>query len=235
VSCRGDEAAVVRPEVCGAISTLSCLAVSTPGGLKKLRIVACFFSMKVVLAIFFRVLSSMMIVPRSIRGSLRSSVSWGQLSKKAQYIPHAPFRGFCSKSNAADDSDAKQSSDTEAQDAPQTDSTPEDREYAQALEALQKAEQEAKSLHRNLLLKYADAENKRRERVEDIKKLDTKHVSAFGKKVSEIFESLTKVCDTAQSKAAAPTAGEKVKSFSEGLVMTRDIMKNILAKHSILK
>ena len=101
--------------------------------------------------------------------------------------------------------------------------------------ALSKAENESKAVHRKLLLKYADAENKRRERVEELKKLDAKYISAFGQKVSAIYESLSKVCEAAQKKAEAPNADEKVKSFTEGLVMTQGIMKNILSKHNIIK
>ena len=100
---------------------------------------------------------------------------------------------------------------------------------------IEKFEQDAKDMHRKLLLKYADAENKRRERVDEIKKRDAKYISAFGLKVSAIYESLSKVCDLSQGKASAPNADEKVKSFTEGLVMTRDIMKNILEKHNIVK
>ena len=111
----------------------------------------------------------------------------------------------------------------------------EDTEYAQAVESLKKAESDSKSFHHRLLLKYADAENKRRERVEELKKLDSKHITAFGDKVKAIYDSLENVCATAKVKSDAPTADEKVKSFSEGLMMTRDIMKNILVKHNIVK
>jgi molecular chaperone GrpE (heat shock protein) len=100
---------------------------------------------------------------------------------------------------------------------------------------IQKLESEGKDMHRKLLLKYADAENKRRERVDEIKKRDAKYISAFGGKVSAIYDSLSKVCELSETKASAPNADEKVKSFAEGLVMTRGIMKNILEKHNIGK
>lgn len=152
------------------------------------------------------------------------------------YFRHSIGQRFCGSASAKDQSEA---SDTEKTKLEETSAKPEeideDSEYHQATEALAKAEAQAKALHHNLLLKYADAENKRRERVEELKKLDARHVTGFGNKVSAIYDSLCKVCETAKAKSEAPSAEDKVKSLSEGLMMTRDIMKNILVKHSIVK
>lgn len=136
--------------------------------------------------------------------------------------------------NKAENPAADKPEKEEVSEAP-TEASSEEVEYKHAVEALQKAENDAKNIHRKLLLKYADAENRRRERVEELKKLDAKYISAFGEKVSSIYESLSKVCAAAQKKAEAPSAEEKVKSFTEGLVMTQGIMKNILSKHNIIK
>jgi molecular chaperone GrpE (heat shock protein) len=118
---------------------------------------------------------------------------------------------------------------------PSEESEIENKEYKAALEKLEKLQAEVDASHRKLLLKYADAENKRRERVEEIKNRDAKYIKSFGEKVQEIHESLNKVCELSQSKASLLDADEKVKSFTEGLVMTRGIMKNILVKHNIVK
>jgi molecular chaperone GrpE (heat shock protein) len=143
---------------------------------------------------------------------------------------------YCGSAPSKDNPDAPPAEEsTKGEAAEKPDEMDEDLEYKQAAEAMSKAETQAKSLHHSLLLKYADAENKRRERVEELKKLDSKHVVAFGNKVSAIFDSLCNVCETAKAKADAPSAGEKVKSLTEGLTMTRDIMRNILVKHNIVK
>ncbi len=106
--------------------------------------------------------------------------------------------------------------------------------YIKAAEELQNLENSAKDLHRELLLKYANAENKRRERVEEVKRRDAQYISKFGEKTLNIYESLGKVCELAQQKANASDADEKVKSLAEGLVMTHGIMKNILNKHGLM-
>jgi molecular chaperone GrpE (heat shock protein) len=90
-------------------------------------------------------------------------------------------------------------------------------------------------LHHKLLLKYADAENVRRERVNDVKRRDAQYIAKFGDKVGDIYDSLVKVCDFASGKAAVPNVDEKVKSLTEGLVMTKGLMRNILEKHNIRK
>lgn len=112
-----------------------------------------------------------------------------------------------------------------------TEETP---EYEKVVESVKKSEAEVVELHRKLLFKYAEAENKRRERLEEIKRRDTKHIASFAEKALGIFDSLEKVCTLAQSKAGVAGANDKVKSFSEGLVMTRDIMRNILSKHNVV-
>ena len=106
--------------------------------------------------------------------------------------------------------------------------------YNKAIHELENLENSAKDLHRQLLLKYANAENKRRERLEEVKRRDAQHISKFGEKSLKIYESLGKVCDQAKEKAATGDADEKVKSLAEGLVMTHGIMKNILAKHGLV-
>lgn len=106
-------------------------------------------------------------------------------------------------------------------------------EMATAQDKLKQAEASLKSTHHQLLLKYAEAENKRRERQGEIKKRDTANVSKFAEKVADIFASLEDVCTVAASKIQAESTEERVKSLSEGLFMTRDIMKNILAKHNV--
>ena len=106
-------------------------------------------------------------------------------------------------------------------------------EVARRYAELEKSQETARELHHKLLLKYADAENKRRERSAELKKRNAKNIASFGEKTLSIYESLAKVCDLAQEKAKLPDAEEKVKSLSEGLVMTRDIFKNILSKHNI--
>ena len=106
-------------------------------------------------------------------------------------------------------------------------------ELTRASAELEKAQATVKELHHKLLLKYANAENKRRERSDEIRRRNSKNILTFGQKTLGIYESLAKVCDLAQDKANLPEAEEKVKSLSEGLVMTRDIFKNILSKHNI--
>ena len=105
---------------------------------------------------------------------------------------------------------------------------------AKALDDLQKSEVTVKELHHKLLLKYADAENKRRERSVELKRRDAANIKLFADKTYGIYDSLESVCKIATEKAADPTADEKVKSFAEGLSMTRGIMKNILAKHNVV-
>ena len=105
---------------------------------------------------------------------------------------------------------------------------------AKALDDLQKADATVKELHHKLLLKYADAENKRRERSAELKRRDAVNIKLFADKTYGIYESLESVCKIATEKAADPTADEKVKSFAEGLSMTRGIMRNILAKHNVV-
>ena len=107
--------------------------------------------------------------------------------------------------------------------------------YSKASKEYEELEGSVRDLHRQLLLKYANAENKRRERLDEIKKRDTQHISNFGEKTVAIYESLVKVCELAKEKSIAPDADDKVKSLSEGLVMTQGIMKNILTKHGIMK
>ena len=106
-------------------------------------------------------------------------------------------------------------------------------EMAAAQDRLKQAEASLNSSHHQLLLKYAEAENKRRERLGEIKKRDTANVSKFAEKVADIYASLEDVCMVAASKKQAESREERVKSLSEGLFMTRDIMKNILAKHNV--
>jgi molecular chaperone GrpE (heat shock protein) len=168
--------------------------------------------------------------------------SFASLTTRAYALPLAnPLRNSvpCSRlfSSAADPNKAETPTAEKSEEETETmkEASKEEIEYNQAVGALKKAEEDAKNIHRTLLMKYADAENKRRQRVEELKKLDSKHISAFGQKVSTIYESLSIVCGTAQKKAEALSADEKVKSFTEGLVMTHGIMKNILSKHNIIK
>ena len=114
-------------------------------------------------------------------------------------------------------------------------STPVDDAYAAAMKEYEAVELEAKKLHGDLLLRYANAENKRRERNTEIKRRDGLNISSFGNKATSIFASLDKTCELADKKANALEADVKVKSLAEGLRMTRGIMKNILVKHNISK
>ena len=112
--------------------------------------------------------------------------------------------------------------------------SPVEEDNSKRMESLNKSESLANELHRNLLFKYAEAENKRRERLDEIKRRDAKYIKSFAEKTLSIYESLDKVCTLAESKAKVDGANEKVKSFTEGLVMTRCIMRNILAKHNVV-
>lgn len=107
-------------------------------------------------------------------------------------------------------------------------------EYDSAIASLRKSEALSNELHRSLLFKYAEAENKRRERLEEIKRRDAKYIQSFAEKTLSIYGSLDKVCTLAQSKSQVDGSSEKVRSLAEGLVMTRDIMKNILSKHNVV-
>jgi molecular chaperone GrpE (heat shock protein) len=107
-------------------------------------------------------------------------------------------------------------------------------EYEIAVASLKKSESLSNELHRNLLFKYAEAENKRRERLEEIKRRDAKYIQSFADKTLSIYGSLEKVCTLAQAKSQEDGSSEKVRSLAEGLVMTRDIMKNILSKHNVV-
>ena len=107
--------------------------------------------------------------------------------------------------------------------------------YLKAVNELDQVQTSITNLHRELLLKYANAENKRRERIEEIKKRDAQHITKFGQKTLKIYESLVKVCDQAQAKSSLSDADDKVKSLAEGLVMTQGIMRNILTKHGIMQ
>lgn len=73
-------------------------------------------------------------------------------------------------------------------------------EMAAAQDSLKQAEASLNSSHHQLLLKYAEAENKRRERLGEIKKRDTANVSKFAEKVADIYASLEDVCMVAASK-----------------------------------
>lgn len=108
-----------------------------------------------------------------------------------------------------------------------------DDNYNKAARELETSQQLVKDLHHQLLLKYANAENTRRERVAEIKRRGDKHISQFGEKIGSIYESLAKVCATAQTRSSAPDATDKVKAFTEGLTMTQGIFKNVLEKHNI--
>ncbi len=114
-------------------------------------------------------------------------------------------------------------------------STGQDDAYLKVVQELEQVQSSITNLHRELLLKYANAENKRRERIEEIKRRDAQHISKFGEKTLKIYESLVKVCDQAQSKSSLSDADDKVKSLAEGLVMTQGIMRNILTKHGIMQ
>jgi molecular chaperone GrpE (heat shock protein) len=130
--------------------------------------------------------------------------------------------------------DSKPSMDAEEPEKPLDHEINTDQTEREAIEKRhEELENNLKSTHHKLLLKYADAENKRRDRLADLKKKDSSHISKFGDKVSGIYRSLEEVCTIAQERAKSPGAEEKVKSFSEGLFMTRDIMKGILSKHNI--
>ena len=107
--------------------------------------------------------------------------------------------------------------------------------YLKVVQELEQIQVSITNLHRELLLKYANAENKRRERIEEIKRRDAQHISKFGEKTLKIYDSLVKVCDLAQSKSSLSDADDKVKSLAEGLVMTQGIMRNILTKHDIMQ
>ena len=163
--------------------------------------------------------------------TLSLNSSWSQTRRRFITASHV----LRSKADEATKEPQTEPVNGKEEQAPPEESEVENKEYKAALEKLEKLQTEYNATHRKLLLKYADAENKRRERVEEVKKRDAKYIKSFGEKVQEIHESLNKVCELSQAKASLPDADEKVKSFTEGLVMTRGIMKNILVKHNIVK
>jgi len=141
------------------------------------------------------------------------------------------YFGSSSGSPKSDDQTTEKSSQSTSEKAEEDISAD---SYSKAMDDLKNVENSAKDLHRQLLLKYANAENTRRERLEEVRRRDAQHISKFGEKVSTIYESLDKVCELAKAKAESSDADEKVKSLAEGLIMTRGIMKNILSKHGIM-
>jgi molecular chaperone GrpE (heat shock protein) len=147
-----------------------------------------------------------------------------------------PIRQFFTQGAPKSDASGKITSESESQEHEEKDRASDDEtKITEADETLKKLEVEQKSLHHKLLLKYADAENVRRERVNDVKRRDAQYIAKFGDKVGDIYDSLVKVCDFASGKAAVPNVDEKVKSLTEGLVMTKGLMRNILEKHNIRK
>jgi len=78
---------------------------------------------------------------------------------------------------------------------------PIDDAYAMAVKAYEAAEREGKKLHGELLLRYADAENKRRERTAELKRRDAYNISAFGAKTMSICYSSDKTCELAEKKS----------------------------------
>jgi molecular chaperone GrpE (heat shock protein) len=134
-------------------------------------------------------------------------------------------------------SQAQPKSDLKEEEIPKAEevSAPEEADslFTKKCAELKSAEAQVKGLHHKLLLKYADAENKRRERVSEIKRRSEKRVAEFGQKIVSIQESLSKVCNIAQARSDAADSSDKVKSLAEGLVMTRGILKNVLEKHNI--
>lgn len=109
-----------------------------------------------------------------------------------------------------------------------------DENYSKTLKELETSQMLAKDLHHQLLLKYADAENKRRDRLAEIKRRGDRQMSQFGGKIAIIYESLAKVCESASASSKSPDASDKVKALTEGLSMTRGIFKNVLEKHNII-
>ena len=169
---------------------------------------------------------------------LRRLSHLGQISKRVSLRSNA-FNQASVRMFTKDGSNILPENGTSASDVKSDIETPEsepvsqvDEVYQKAVADLDTAEVTIRKLHGELLLKYADAENVRRERASELKKRDLGNIKVFGGKTGTIFESLDKVCTTANEKAAK-SDDEKVKSLAEGLSMTRDIMKNILEKHNI--
>ncbi len=122
---------------------------------------------------------------------------------------------------------------SDSQEIPDNDQKLMEENYSKAVKELEVSQQLVKDLHNQLLLKYADAENKRRERLADLKRRGNKHIAHFGEKIALIHESLENVCDKATKRSHAPESSDKVKAFTEGLTMTQGIFKNVLEKHNI--
>ena len=199
--------------------------------LKKVKRVACFFSMVVAAK---KTITKMLTL---YRRSLSTIVGRRLLSRSTElqtmrFSGSRCFSGEAKPENPVSTDGAEAQSEENLADKPVPEGTVD--EYTKAAEGLTKAETSLKELHHKLLLKYADAENKRRERVEELKKRDAVYVKKMGEKTVEIYESLKGVCQLAQKKAANKTADDKVKSLSEGLVMTHGLMKNILSKHNVV-
>jgi len=168
-----------------------------------------------------------------IIGQLRRNVRFAGISSRAEIFQAGPStRGFFSQGSPKKENNDNAVPESKASEEPE-EQTPADVKLTEVSEKLDNMENEYKSLHHKLLLKYADAENLRRDRINDVRKRDSQYIAKFGDKVSDIYESLSKICDFANKKAAAQEAEEKVRSLTEGLVMTRGLMKNILEKHNI--
>ena len=168
------------------------------------------------------------------RVSIRRTVCWSVFPSGTSSFG---ARCFASTDDTRNSSGSKEDEKIKSahDDAQESPSVGQDDAYLKVVQQLEQTQGSITNLHRELLLKYANAENKRRERIEEIKRRDTQHISKFGDKTLKIYESLVKVCDQAQQKAAATDADDKVKSLAEGLVMTQGIMRNILSKHGIMQ